>query len=687
MTGIIGQYLNTLTRRAFAAYVVVFAAYFIAAKFGLYLYYSFNTSPALIWPPVGIALAAVLLLGYRMWIPIFVAQFFALLWQSGPSVLLISLIIAAGYALQAVVAAYILNRLGFSRALDKTRNMVLIVGAALLATILEPAIATLYQMQQGLLSVPPLLNLGRAWGAGIFSVLVLTPLILTWYPWQRTTYTTRQIGEILAAFGLLALNNIFLFWTNYPQYFGISVIFFLPAVLIWFALRLHTRWLTLAVFLTSVMGVMGTILAHPTAIPLNEQLLSDEIYIGLVAAIFYVFVSVVEERRLAYANMAENNTALQQALKKISRDDKAKTEFLAILAHELRNPLAPIVSALELMKIKMGEERRTDMLEPIEVASRHSYTVSRLLDDILDISRISREEFKLKKEVVSLQEVLRDSIETVDAFYKQRGHTLTVSMPKEQLDVLADPLRLEQIFVNILYNAGKYTNPGGHISLEVVYDPHKGVRVAVSDDGIGIAASKLEEIFEPFTRLSESRFEAGTGLGIGLSLTRKLATLHGAEVWAESDGEGKGSRFITVFPPSAIHKRAASLPTAAPAPTGATKKYSILIVDDNEDAAKSLCLLLQRGGHAVQIAHDGASGLKLMHQNPADVVLLDIGLPDMSGYDVAKLVRQKHGKEPLLVALTGYGQEEDKIKAREIGFNHHLTKPVGIADIQNILAY
>jgi hypothetical protein len=242
-----------LKRRDFVAFVFVFFAYFLSAKFGLYVFYTFETSPALIWPPVGIALIAVILGGYRLWLPIFCAQFLAVVTRS-PAAYQIVFIFAAANALQAVVSLYVLRRYKFEPALHKLRNTLILISVALIVTLIEPIIATVAQATLYSLSVSPLVNLGRAWGAGIFSVLVITPFILTWYKRDRLLYVKREKIEIVAALLFLTLTNYFLFWTAYPKYFGISVIFFLPAVLAWFALRFPIRWLTLAILLTSIFG-------------------------------------------------------------------------------------------------------------------------------------------------------------------------------------------------------------------------------------------------------------------------------------------------------------------------------------------------------------------------------------------------------------------------------------------------
>ena len=664
--------LLSLSSKEIAAYLFVFVAYFLSAKLGLYLYYEFETSPALIWPPVGIALAAVIFGGYRMWAPILLAQFLALVTQS-PGTYQIAFIIAVAYAIQAAVGLYVLRQFAFEPSFDKLRNTLILVGVAFSVTLIEPIIATVAQAYLYSLSVSPWVNLGRAWGAGVFSVLVLTPFILMWYQRNRTTVPTSSNVriEILAAFGVLLAENYFLFWTPYPQYFGISVIFFLPAVLIWFSLRLHPRWLALALVVTSIQGIAGSILAHPSAIALNEQLLADEVYIGLVAAIFLVFVSVVEERRMAFRR-------LESAYLSTSAADQAKSEFIAILAHELRNPLAPIVSSLELLRL---QPQTSESIQSITNAEAHVSMIRRLLDDLLDTVRLTQNKFNLQKEMLSLQEIIARSVESVRDFVRSRDHDLRISLPDEDIMLHADPVRIQQIVINLLNNAVKYTDPGGDIELKVEEQNGNAV-IRVTDNGIGIEPDKHTSIFEAFKQVKSST-PHGTGLGIGLFLTKQLVGMHGGRIEAASLGLGRGSVF-TVYLPLPSQKRLAEV-SAHMKGTPTIEKTRILIVDDNRAAADGIQKLLTHRGHEVETAYSGKHALETSESFAPDVILLDIGLPDLDGYEVARQLRSS-GWSGKIIALTGYGQESDLSRSKLAGFDRHLVKPVGVDDIVTILA-
>ncbi|HVU75311.1 MAG TPA: ATP-binding protein [Candidatus Paceibacterota bacterium] len=674
---------------AFARYVLIGVGYFIAAKFGYAIYFGLHTSPAVIWPPVGYALVVVMLCGYRMWLPIFLGHLAACLTQPQLGFSLVSLISAIAQTVQPLFMVAVMRSVGFQPDLNKVRNVFILIAASLSLTLTAPVISSSLQLLIGATSVDnAILSITRSWAGGIFSSIVVVPVVLSWMWRLRNDYPPRVIFELSSALFLLCLGDLLIFWTEFPQFLGIAVIFVLPAILIWFALRFSPRWTTLALFLSSAIGLAGTIIANPSNGPLNQLLLTDEIYIGMVAAIFYVFVAVVEERRAASIALEKNNRDLQRALDKASREDEAKTEFLAILAHELRNPLAPVISSLELLRLKIEESGQTQLLEPLSIAQDHNRIITQLLDDLLDISRITRKKFRLQLAPVELQKLVRGAARTVDSFYRSRNHTLTVTVPKDAISFEGDELRLMQIMVNLLYNAAKYTNPGGRVALTATLEKGSLLKISVKDNGIGIPREMMEQIFEPFVQGPKRVEKVGTGLGIGLALTKRLVDLHKGTIQVESEGEGKGSEFIVQIPIEVIKQLPLAEREHKPAPAAArgTGKR-VLVVDDNEAAARGLSLLLTHFGHTVSIVHDGAAALASIERNAPEVVLLDIGLPDMDGYAVARKVREtESGKHIFLIALTGYGLQEDKIKAQAAGFDRHLTKPVSIAEVERVMA-
>lgn len=669
-----------ITQTDVSIYAAVFLVYLFVSIFSLYVFITFHTSPALIWPAVGIGTAAVILFGYRMWVIIFLAQYIAVVTQV-PGMEVLAFGTAAGYALQAVVARYVFSSLHFESAFEKVRNVLIFVGGSFFITVVEPTVATALQAYAGTFISTPQLYWMRAWGAGVFSVLIYTPFILFWFPpFKMEPLLKKERIELLAAFTLLAVINYFVFWTDVAQHIGISVIFLLPAVLIWFALRLHPRWLTLATFVTSIQGVAGMLLTPSSASPLNEQLLAAEIYICLVAAIFYVFAAVVDERRIAFKK-------LQRAYEITSASDKAKNEFIAILAHELRNPLAPIVSALELLQTKKQDPESVEIISNI---SQHAFMMRRLLDDLLDLARLSQDKIQLHREKISIAKLIRESLSSVRDHAKEKQVTLQTNTPNEDIEFEADPIRIKQILINLLNNACKYSKPGTRVTVEYGRQ-QQHVFITVRDTGIGIKPELMENIFEPFRQLANGS-NYGTGLGIGLFLTKKLVEMHNGTIEVFSAGTDQGTTFTIRFPlPEAVPQEDL-LPApqqyetssiGKPQPVTAQKR--ILIVDDNEAAANILQKLLRLNHYEVEVAYSGKQALSVLHSfNPA-VILLDIGMPGMDGYEVAQALRQEHSWNGNIIALSGYGQDSDKERSKQAGFNHHLVKPVGIEDIQHLL--
>jgi PAS domain S-box-containing protein len=373
----------------------------------------------------------------------------------------------------------------------------------------------------------------------------------------------------------------------------------------------------------------------------------------------------------------ETEEALREA-------DRRKDEFLAMLAHELRNPLAPIRNALHLVRMQGNGDN--GMRPAWEVIERQVEQLVRLVDDLLDVSRITRGKIKLQKERVDLATVVARAVESSRPLIDARRHALQVTLPPGSLPVEADAVRLAQVLLNLLNNAAKYTPEGGRISLLVERADSQGV-VRVRDTGMGIPAEMLPHIFELFTQVDRTLDRAEGGLGIGLTLVRRLTEMHGGRVEAHSEGPGQGSEFVVRLPlmqeePPAVALTESADPVRPARPSG----RRVLVVDDNRDSAESLALLLRLFGNDVRTAHDGRQGLVVAETYRPDVVLLDIGLPGLNGYEVARQLRERPKLAGVvLVALTGFGTEEDRRQARAAGFDHHMVKPVDLDALQELL--
>jgi PAS domain S-box-containing protein len=375
-------------------------------------------------------------------------------------------------------------------------------------------------------------------------------------------------------------------------------------------------------------------------------------------------------------------TGLKEGERALKEADRRKDEFLATLAHELRNPLAPIRNAVQVLKAKAPRE--SDLAWSRDVIERQTAQMARLLDDLLDVSRITRNKLALRKEQVTLAAVVENAVESSRPVIDNGGHELTIALTPEPIYLDADRVRLAQVFANLLNNAAKYTNRGGHIRLTAERVGQEIV-VSVRDTGIGFASDMAPRLFEMFTQANPGLERSQGGLGIGLSVVKGLVEMHGGCVEARSEGPGKGSEFIVRLPVAAVPQERRAAPAEVTKPSGLRCK--IVVVDDNRDSADSLARLLKLMGHEVRTAGDGREALEVAESFRPDLVLLDIGMPELNGYEAARHIRrQPWGKDLLLVAQTGWGQEEDKRRALEAGFDHHLTKPVEPAAVQKLIA-
>ncbi|HZE92424.1 MAG TPA: ATP-binding protein, partial [Rhizobacter sp.] len=361
--------------------------------------------------------------------------------------------------------------------------------------------------------------------------------------------------------------------------------------------------------------------------------------------------------------------------------DRHKDEFLAMLSHELRNPLAPIRSAVDLM---LGNGVNFELARSaVRIMDRQVSHLARLVDDLLDVARINQGKILLHTQPVMIDSVLVLAIDTARSTMKAKRHVVRHVLPDAPLWVRGDGVRLSQVFSNLLHNASKFTPEGGEITIAMAARDNAVVEITVRDNGVGIAPELLPRVFDLFIQADQALHRSQGGLGIGLSLVKRIVTMHGGEVRADSEGLGLGSEF-TVSLPLCEGPQAAADPSSSKKPT---KGLRVLVVDDNVDAAAAISMLLEASGYDVHTVTDSASALAQAPRLAPDVVLLDIGLPGMNGYEVAKALRAMAFKRlPLLIALSGYGRESDRAKAREAGFQHHLVKPADIDQLLQIMA-
>jgi len=426
--------------------------------------------------------------------------------------------------------------------------------------------------------------------------------------------------------------------------------------------------------LRSKVAVFAAMHRNGRALELANRLLQSEITERLRAEAHLNELTQSLDRQVI-----ERTNALEASHEQLRDAARRKDEFLATLAHELRNPLAPVRNAVQVLRLNGFENPRSQWAS--ELIDRQAGAMSRLIDDLMDVSRINQGKIQLRVERLPLVDILNDAVETSRPVIDEYGHQLHLSLPQEPLSVAADPTRLAQAFMNLLNNAAKYTEPGGRIDLSVVQEENGAVVISVRDTGIGIPVDRLDTIFEMFSQIETTLSRSRGGLGIGLSLTRRLVEMHGGSVEARSAGVGHGSEFIVTLP--VVREESATTATRqrmTPDSTGnpsASDRLRILVADDNHDAAESLSAMLELYGHDVRTVHDGEAAVAAAHEFQPHVVLLDIGMPKLNGYEACRRLRSASaGAEVTVIAITGWSQPTDHQMSREAGFNHHLVKPV-----------
>lgn len=405
--------------------------------------------------------------------------------------------------------------------------------------------------------------------------------------------------------------------------------------------------------------------------PLRDP--SGEVY-GMIAMGIETTEQVRSRRVLERTNQERETLLLH-----LEEASRAKDEFLAMLGHELRNPLSPITTALELMKLRQGGQASHEQA----VIERQVKHLTRLVDDLLDVAKITRGKVELKHEVLELSEVLARAVEIASFLFEQRKHRLTVDAPRVGLKLRADPVRLAQVVANLLINAARYTDLGGVIALSARREGEQVV-ITVQDNGSGISADMLNSVFEPFVQGKRTKERAEGGLGLGLALVKNLISLHGGEVAAHSDGPGRGSTFSIRLPALPEGKELENV-SAQPLAREAAVGRRVLVVDDNADAADLLDTLLQAVGHRVRTAHSPLEALDLVADGAPEVAILDIGLPVMDGYELGLRIRAR-APSCRLIALTGYGQGDDHARSAAAGFHAHFVKPVAMEELLAAIA-
>ena len=442
-------------------------------------------------------------------------------------------------------------------------------------------------------------------------------------------------------------------------------------------LQMQPPWSDLPVILLSPLGSDSPSAAWAMEVLGNVTVLDQPVrVVTLVSAL-----RTAVKARLRQYELRDRLEALRQS-------DQHKDEFLATLSHELRNPLAPIRNALHILRLAGADEQTRERV--IDTMERQTGNVIRLVDDLLELSRINEGRIELRKQRITLTSVLRGALEASAPLIEGSGHQLVVNQPNGPVLLNADPVRLTQVIANLLNNAAKYTERGGRIVMTARFETGDAV-IEVRDTGLGIAPDMLDKIFDMFVQADTSLERSRQGLGIGLTVVKRLVELHGGRVEAHSAGLGMGSEFIVRLPAFLDQRtaRADLAPTRAPGVERRKRdlvRFRILVVDDHQDSGDSLATLLRLLGHEVRVAHDGLAALESVRTFKPEVAILDIGMPGMDGIELGSRLRRDPALQPaLMIALTGYGRDEDRRRSTEAGFDAHLVKPVDIAALNALL--
>jgi signal transduction histidine kinase/CheY-like chemotaxis protein len=665
---------------------VVFSSYVILGQISRMIFFLTPSAPTVILSPMGLSLAFFVLYGYRIWPVIFLAAVVNGFLASFPPLLIV--ISSAGILLQASLGLFILNKFGFSAKLSSLRDGVSAVFVSVFVTAIVP---TVNNIGRWLTDTQSPSTWALLWSGGILSTILVFPFVVRIVSNPQFKSIKRNIEETVIVFTLLTGVNIILFWTSYGALNSTIYVIAQLFILTWMSLRMGMTRMTTAMIGTAIIGFTGIYMGFAEVPDIPRKVLGTEVYLIIFSVLFYIISTINEEKEVVIGRFKKNLENLTHAYNQINMNDRRKNEFIAVLAHELRNPLSPIVNYLQIMEVEGVDD--TKFKYSAEGINRQIKKISRILEDLLDISRITQGKIKIEKEKTDIRSIIKKAVESVRSSIDEKQQILTVQLPHGQANIFGDPVRLEQVIVNLLNNSIRYTSEKGKIWLLCEVDDGGNISITVRDNGVGIKPEVLPHIFDMFQQGDSTLVKTSGGLGIGLGLVKAFTELHGGSVKVKSDGSGKGAEFILTFPGyqgnekdsteySVIKDLSPVKSTNARASIKKTNNKNgkkILVVDDNEETVATLTSLLNFLGHKVFTATNGRAAIDSAINNKPDAVLLDIGLPDITGYEVAKEIREKIGQGVKLIAISGYGQRENKLEAHRVGFDHYLTKPVRIS--------
>jgi len=654
------------------AAVALALVYFVVAKLSLRLAFV-HASASPVWPPAGIALAALLLLGYRVWPAIFIGAFLVNRLTAGD--IFSSLGIATGNTLEAICGAWLVNRFaGGTRVFDRPQNVFKFAGAASVSTVVSPTFGVSSLALAGFANWANYGTIWTTWWLGdCAGDLVIAPLVLLWSTATPRRWTRRDAVEVgvllLLLFGLAETvfgGVISISARNYP------ISFVCGPIVIWMAFRFTQRETATGIFLLSAMAIWGTLKGFGPFImeTENASLITLQAWTAVLTITAMALSAAMAEHRRAQATLEQQKSAVEAA-------NRTKDNFLAMLSHELRTPLTPVLAALDTLEREPMESQESK--SALTMARRNVELESQLIDDLLDLTRIAKNKLQLKFDPLDAHEVIRNVVEICRPEAEGKRLNVRANLRAGAHCVSADTFKFQQIIWNLLKNAIKFTAENGEITISSSNPEPKTLVISVSDTGIGIEPEIMERIFNPFEQGEHSLQHRYGGLGLGLAISKSLAQAHGGTLTAESQGHDRGSTFVltmrTISPP----KQTESI-SAAPTQT---RSLRILLVEDHQDTCAALEKLLIRRGHLVAAAHNMRSAMEAAARNSFDVLISDIALPDGTGTELMTYLRAISGVRG--IAISGFGMNGDIQRSLEAGFVEHLVKPLKIDKLEQAI--
>ena len=651
------------------AAAVLALVYFVVGKLALKLAF-LHASASPVWPPTGIALAALLLLGYRMWPAIFIGAFLVNATTVGS--IATSLGIATGNTLEALCGAWLVNHFaGGLHVFDRPQNVFKFAGAAILSTIVSPTFGLTSLALVGFADWANYGTIWMTWWLGDFAgALVVAPLILLWSTAPPRRWTRRDAVEVgVLLFLLFAVTEaVFGGWIsvsarNYP------ISFICGPIVIWTAFRFTQRETATGIFLLSAIAIWGTLHGFgPFSMQTeNQSLITLQAWTAVLTITAMALSSAMAEHRRAQATLEQQKSAVEAA-------NRTKDNFLAMLTHELRTPLTPVLAALDMLEREPGSSQ--DAKSALAMARRNVELEGQLIDDLLDLTRIAKHKLQLKFDSLDAHETIANVAEICRAEADARQLHLQLHLRAGAHYVSADTAKFQQIIWNLLKNAIKFTPAHGDITISSTNPEPQLLAISVRDTGVGIDSEIMELIFNPFEQGERSFQQRYDGLGLGLAISKSLAQAHGGTLTAKSEGRDRGSTFVlsmhTVSPPKTAE-------TKSPEPIG-TRPLRILLVEDHQDTCAALEKLLIRRGHLVAATHSMRSAMETAARNQFDLLISDIALPDGNGAELMTYLHAISGMRG--IAISGFGMNGAIERSLEAGFAEHLIKPVKMENLE-----